>query len=282
MREKSNCSPKHKTVKAHPLTKLPRLLWRMVCVGLKIETEFRTNFLLDVIHFIVSNALLIVFWQAIAGETRALGSWTAGELLVFNFVLGLQSRLSIPFIGLFRFLPERVRNGELDKYLCRPVNPIFALGFESMHVIAFLREILINLAALAGCILYFRLRVTVWQSALATILLALSTLIWVFVNGTVALLSFWTGKVQTIGFFINLGQRFRNYPIDLFPNTVKLLLTWFVPVALMATYPTMIFLGKPVNLARTFSVAVLLGVCWGLVFGFTAQRALARYEAFGG
>ena len=97
----------------HPVAKLPCLLWRLARVGFKIETEFRTDFWMTLLNFVIWNALFVAFWQAIVGRTQSLGSWTIGELLMLNFVFNLQGALNIPFLG-FQWLPEKVRQGALD------------------------------------------------------------------------------------------------------------------------------------------------------------------------
>lgn len=263
------------------LVKLPRLLWRLVRVGFALETEFRTDFWMSVLNFLAWNALFVTFWQAIVGRTGSLGTWTAGELLVLNFVLSVQGALNIPFLGLQR-LPERVREGTLDKYLCRPVNPILVACFESMYVVAFLRSLAVALAGVGACLWIFQLRVTVWRALLAALLSLLTTLIWVCLRGTVSMLSFWIGKVGTIRFFVNVGRRFERYPIDVFPRAVQVTLTWFVPAALTGTYPAMVLLNKPLDLGATFGVALILLGVWGGILAFVSGRALRRYEAYGG
>jgi ABC-2 type transport system permease protein len=250
-------------------------------VGFKIETEFRTDLFLTVIHFVLYQALYVTFWQAIVSRTGVLGTWTTGELIALNFVVGLFWSLGVPFAG-FRWLPEKVRQGELDKYLCRPVSPILTLCFESIRVTSFLRGLFVALVALVGCVWYYNLSVTLLRTLLAAVLLLLGTLAWAFIDGTVALLSFWMGKVQVIGRFVNFGRWFERYPISVFPTSVQRLLTWCIPVSLIATYPTMVFLGKPVDVGRTFAVSGLMCLLWGTVFWFTSRKALARYEAFGG
>jgi ABC-2 type transport system permease protein len=264
-----------------PIAKWPRLLWRLVCVGFKIETEFRTDLILSIIHFVLYQALYVTFWQAIVGRTGVLGTWTQGELVTLSLVVGLHYTLAVPFLG-FRRLPERVRHGELDKYLCRPVSPILLLCFESIHVTFLVRGLIADVVALAGCVWYFSLPVTLWWTVLALLLLLSGVLVWTFINGTVALLSFWMGKVQVIGRFVNFGRWFERYPTGVFPGSVQQVLTWVLPVSLIATYPTRVFLGKAVDVGRAFAVSGGMCLLWGAAFTLVSRRALARYEAFGG
>lgn len=277
MKARSAYRARHK----HPLVKLPRLLWRLACVGLKMETEFRTDFWMAALNFVAWNALFVAFWQSITGRTQSLGSWTIGELLVLTFVANFQGALNIPFLG-FQRLPERVREGALDKYLCRPVNPILVTCFERMYVVSFVRHLAISLAAIGACVLYFDLRITAWRALLAALLSVLTTLVWVCIRGTASLLSFWMGQVRTIEFFVGVGRRFERYPIDIFPQAVRMTLTWFVPAAFTATYPAMVLLGKPLDVGQVFAIALVLLAAWGSVLAFVSHRALARYEAFGG
>ena len=129
---------------------------------------------------------------------------------------------------------------------------------------------------------YFDLRVTAWRALLAALLLLITTLVWACIRGTASLLSFWTGRVRAVNFFVNVGRRFERYPIDIFAHRLRTALTWFVPAAFTATFPTMVLLGKPLDLGRVFAIALVLLGAWGGIWTFVSQKALARYEAFGG
>jgi ABC-2 type transport system permease protein len=264
-----------------PATKAISILWRFCRVGFKIETEFRTDFIISVIHFLTYNALYIVFWQALVGQVDSLGAWTMGELVVLSFVVALQGVLTIPFLGL-QGLPARVREGALDKYLCRPIDPILAVSFESIHVTAFLRSLAVGLVALGASLAYYDFDITLGGAILSALLLILGTLTWAFFNGTVALLSFWLGKVQVLTRVIQMGVRFRVYPVTIFPTLARRALTWVIPVALVATYPTMVLLGKASNVLAILGVTLALTLVWGAIFVLLSRKALHRYESFGG
>lgn len=77
---------KAESVRKPVALRLPRLLWRLVRVGFRQETEFRVDFWLTIIQFLVYNALFVTFWRAITSGTMALGPWTTGELIVFSFM----------------------------------------------------------------------------------------------------------------------------------------------------------------------------------------------------
>ena len=266
---------KAESVRKPVALRLPRLLWRLVRVGFRQETEFRVDFWLTIIQFLVYNALFVTFWRAITSGTMALGPWTTGELIVFSFMGSLQATLGIPFLG-FRSLPETVREGGLDKYLCRPVHPVLLLCFESIHVVFFLRGLLVDLLALTVCILYFHLQVTILGILLAGVFTFIGTLVWACVNGTVALLSFWMGKVETINFLVQSGRQWQTYPINIFAEPLRALLTWVLPVSLIATYPTQALLDKLGDPVAGLATALLLLLGWGVLFAFISKKAVAE------
>ena len=59
----------------------------------------------------------------------ALAGWSIEELLLYTSVISFGEGLGGFFFG-FRDMPERILNGEVDKYLVRPVNVMIALLFD--------------------------------------------------------------------------------------------------------------------------------------------------------
>jgi ABC-type uncharacterized transport system permease subunit len=63
---------------------------------------------------------------------------------------------------------------------------------------------------------------------------------------------------------------------------VQRLLTWVLPVGLVSTYPVLVFLGRAPLLGWPLAAAAGLAAFWIPVFSFLWQKALVRYESFGG
>lgn len=62
-----------------------------------------------------------------------IGSWGKGEMILYIGTFSLLNAISmtIYFFGV-NAIPYKVRSGELDLYLSKPVSPLFRLTFENI------------------------------------------------------------------------------------------------------------------------------------------------------
>lgn len=76
----------------------------------------------------------ILVFQAIFSNVDKIGSWGQGEMIIFigTFSMIDALNMTIYFFGLLT-IPDKVRNGELDLYLTKPVNPLLRITFEKVN-----------------------------------------------------------------------------------------------------------------------------------------------------
>lgn len=157
----------------HKTRKYLVILWRIFIIGWREASEFRTDFFISTIQFFLSISLFVIFWEAIvSSNVGKLGEWNIGELVILTFFIALSSNFQILFLGLNE-LPDKVRQGYLDKYLCRPINSLFMTCFELVPVVEFTRSFLLNVISVGAVTWYFHIRVTFIQAILAFFLLIL-------------------------------------------------------------------------------------------------------------
>ncbi|HEX6085962.1 MAG TPA: ABC-2 family transporter protein [Thermoanaerobaculia bacterium] len=262
--------------------KYARLLYRFVAISFRNMSEFRLDFFTSIVHSLIYQAIFIVFWKSVLTFTaHDLGGWTFPDLVVLSAFTLVSNSVMLWFAGLLR-LPQKVIKGELDKYLCKPVSPLFALVAEEVNAIPSAQRMISALLILGGACAYFGFRPAPANVLLSLGLMILGCFLMLLVQGCVAMLSFWWGDVSYLSSLVNLTGEFERYPITLFPLGVRGFLTWIVPIAAISTFPVLVFLGKAESVARYFGIAALLAIVWMTLFRLSWRKALARYEAFGG
>ncbi|MDE5748727.1 MAG: ABC transporter permease [Acetatifactor sp.] len=111
-----------------------RVLRELVRLRMQQLMVFRLDFLAP---FFVDGSLfavqLLVF-GAIYGNVERIGTWDRGAMLVYigSFSLLNAVSMSLCFFGVIG-IPEKIRSGELDLYLTKPVSPLFHLSFEKIN-----------------------------------------------------------------------------------------------------------------------------------------------------
>ena len=86
--------------------------------------------------FFVDGSLFMIqllAFNAIYSNVDTIGSWGKGEMILYigTFSLINALNMTIYFFGI-NSIPYKVRSGELDLYLSKPVSPLFRLTFEKI------------------------------------------------------------------------------------------------------------------------------------------------------
>lgn len=259
-----------------------RLLFRFVAVSFRNVSAFRLDFFTSIAHSLIYQAIFIVFWKSILTFTaQNLGGWRFADLVVLSTFTLVANSVMLWFAGLLR-LSQKVVKGELDKYLSKPVSPLFALIAEDVNALVSTQQLVSALLILGGACLYFGLRPAPGNVALSLLLMVLGCVVLLLIQGCIAMLTFWWGDVSRLNSLFMMTGEFERYPLTLFPLGIRGFLTWIVPIGAISTYPVLVFLGKAESVWRYFGIAALLAVAWMVVFQLSWRRALCRYEAFGG
>lgn len=96
-------------------------------------TVFRLDFFAP---FFVDGSLFLIqllAFSAVYANVDSIGGWGKGEMILYIGTFSLLNALNmtIYFFGVIG-IPYKVRSGELDLYLSKPVSPLFRLTFENI------------------------------------------------------------------------------------------------------------------------------------------------------
>jgi viologen exporter family transport system permease protein len=262
--------------------KYSRLLFRFATVSFRDMSEFRLDFFTSIVHSLIYQGIFFVFWKSVLSFTASsLSDWSFPDLFILSTFTLVSTAVMQWFVGLLQ-LPAKVLQGGLDKYLAKPVSPLFALLAEDMNGVASLQQMASALLILAVVSIYYHVRVTLVSVCASLGLMVLGCLVVLLVQGCLAMLTFWWGDVSRLQSLFGLTGEFERYPLTLFPLALRNFLIWIVPIGLISTYPVLVYLGRVEALSRYLAIAAGLAAFWGLVFFLGWRRAIARYESFGG
>lgn len=99
------------------------------------EIEFRLNFVMRILNDIIWYVAQIFTFEVLFMHTKMIGSWDVYQTRVFLGVLFIIDALYMIFLqeNLDRF-SEKVRKGELDLLLTKPINSQFMISFQRVSV----------------------------------------------------------------------------------------------------------------------------------------------------
>lgn len=131
------------------MAKYPRLFLAFVEASFKADLEYRMNFVSRIVTDIFWYLAQIVTFEALYRHTDRLGSWDHDQTRVFLGLLFVVDALYMIFFSenLDR-MTERVRKGEMDLLLAKPVNSQFMMSCQRT-VTALTGNLLIGIGWLA-------------------------------------------------------------------------------------------------------------------------------------
>ncbi|MET0693286.1 MAG: ABC-2 family transporter protein [Propionibacteriaceae bacterium] len=217
-------------------------------VGLAAALQYRADFVLTAVGAICYEAVSLAFVGVVIHAFGSIGGWTLTEVA---FVYGIRSMghaLHGVLSGQLWAIDHVVREGEFDRYLVRPINPLMQLMTRRFQITAvgdlvFGATILAITAAIAPIEWPFTsiafLIAAVIGSGLteSAIMLTIASLTFRLLASTPLL-----SVVDTV--FVTFGP----YPLSVLPKGVAYLLTFVIPLAFAAYLPAAILLHRTSDL----------------------------------
>lgn len=264
--------------------------WRLFSsffkVALRREMAYRGTFFAGIIgQWIGYGATFLGIYIMVSGF-ESLGGWSGPEvMLLYGLEIMSYSIAASFFYNFGRSVTRRIRSGEFDASLTKPIHPflheMFSAGYNVGYISHFTLSLVIIAAALAS------LSYTVTVENLLFLLLALmgATLIQAATIIASCTVSFFTvGNNSIVDFLLWDTKEFINYPITIFPRGIQFVLTFILPLAFMNFYPAAALLGKTIPEGYPAILPYLSPLVGALVFALSIilwNWGLKNYKSTG-
>lgn len=231
--------------------------------------------------FFVDSSLFILqllMFEAIYSSVDSIGGFRRGDMIIFigTFSLINAINMTIFFFGTYD-IPRKIREGELDYYITKPVNPLFRMTFENINPGSF------PLIIASGFIIFYGisvldLKISAVGMAVYMIWVLMMTLLWYDISII----------LRTVSFFTFSSAAMEQLEENLLPLNMKLpgvaykgifrFLFYFVfPYGIMATFPTQYLTGTLSWLGMVYGA--VLTCCFTLFMLWFWKTGLRNYRS---
>ncbi|QBD81944.1 hypothetical protein EPA93_40595 [Ktedonosporobacter rubrisoli] len=253
-----------------------RLVLAFIRISLQEDMAYRTNFFISVLSTLLNLGTGIAGIAVLFGQIKTLHGWNFPATLVLlgvYLLVGAVRRLVIgPSFDALAGLEGELWLGRFDFTLLRPVNTQFLISLRHWQLFSVV-DILLGLGTLiTGCILLGE-RVTLTNLLAFLVTLIVGLLILYALLLLLTGLLFWSPGFLFTWIFDALFQIAR-YPLDFYPDWVRTILTWIVPIGIITTVPAQALTGAlspPLFVGGLLLAGVLLAVA-SLVFWHGLRR----------
>lgn len=223
---------------------------------------YRADFLLCFIVMMITEFALPIFGLVIYKRGSSFPGWTLDEYLliqgIYMFSRGVTYTL---FIGMMFNVFYSVRHGSFDIMLIRPRSPLLLCMTETINVHDS-GKILGGIALIAYSIRNIpRPDFMQWLQFIILMIMSLVLMFSLIVVMT-SMVFRWVGvdkQYQIFNSFVDFGL----YPRSIFPNMISTIISYIVPVVVIAYIPASVLLGRPTE-------GILISIVMAFVFlGFS-------------
>jgi ABC-2 type transport system permease protein len=233
---------------------------------LKVLLEYRVNFLVGALSTVfMQGASVLAIW-VVMRQVPDLNGWTLSEIWLIYGLLTLSKSINHMFADNIWTLGESyVRTGLFDRFLVRPIDPLF-------HLLAdrFCHDGIGDL--IIGLILVFTAApgvAIVWTvpKILYLIVAVISGgVIFIALNLITGVSAFWVMDSVPVIRVIFETHEFAKFPLAIYPQAIGILLTWLIPYGFASFYPAAFLLERGISpvmaWAGPFVAAVLFFIAY--------------------
>jgi ABC-2 type transport system permease protein len=265
-------------------TAWPGQYWMLIMMWIRSSLAYPASFAV----MLVSGALITVIdFVAVVlmfSHIKSFGGFGLGEMAVLYGTASMTLGFADLITGSIERIGQRIRTGELDVWLIRPVPALLQAAADNFA----LRRI--GRPLQAGFVLVLGLRTL--------------DLDWTVAKGIVLVLSVVTGSVifgaifvlgaafqfvsidaaEVTNSFTYGGQQLTQYPLPVFGREIVRAVTFVVPLAFVNYYPVLFVLGKPAPLGLPSWIGLLapaVAVVMTALASLAWRGGLRRYRSTG-
>ena len=247
---------------------------------LKRMMEYKGDFIVGIIGFLLGQLTNMLFLFIVFSQIPSLMGWTLEQVIfIYGFSLIPKGLDHLFFDNLWSIGHFTVRKGDFDKYLTRPINPLFHVMVEKLQIDA-LGELLMGIALICITMPSVSIEWSVTKVLLILLVIPFATMIYVGIKTATAAIAFWTKRSGNVTFMFYMVNDFAKYPVTIYNNFVKIVITYMIPFAFTAFYPANYILTgeNPLfNIGFTVVISIVImtiGVCiW--------NKGIKAYESAG-
>jgi len=215
-----------------------RMLW-------KSALQYRSSLMMQIAAQIIMTAGELLAVVVILDRFKAVGQWTAPDILFFFGVMHASFALTELFGRGIAAFQGFVQQGKFDAVLIRP-RPLLMQVMCAQLDLRRAGSFAVGAAAVAAAAVRLNVNWTIAKAALVVLCILSGMLMCMglfMIEATVVFFS--VRSIEMVNVLTYGGRSTCEYPVDIYPKPLRMLFTYIAPFALCLHWPVSWILGKP-------------------------------------
>jgi ABC-2 type transport system permease protein len=214
--------------------------WR---INLLTMLEYRANFIMWFGFSIIYHATAVLALWVTLHQFPSLNGWNFKESAFMYGLWMLGHSLNNTIFASVRMVPEFVREGRFDRFLVRPLDPLFQTITVPQQI--FPDELILAIVYFCVVTVYSQVHVDAIFVLYVPFVALGGALIDAGIAVAIAAASFWFVKIDALTWvMMSLEQDFSRYPISIYSRGVRVVMAFIFPFAFMNYFPATYLLHK--------------------------------------
>ena len=248
--------------------------------SIKARLAYRLDALIGIFGFLLENAIQFFTLYLTVAAIPDLNGWTVEMMgFLYGFYLIPKAIDHIFSDQIWQLSNGGIARGILDKYLIKPINPLFQLVAEMIQLEGF-GELILGIVFLVvftpqvGLVLTF-------SNVSAMILVVFFSMIFFFsIKLIFGSISFWTKRSIEVMTTVYDISNFAKYPIQIFHKVIQFILTYIIPFSVVIFFPIDALLNGGNVWEQTLYVAIA-SIVMLMIALLIWSKGLKKYESAG-
>jgi ABC-2 type transport system permease protein len=261
-----------------------RIALALAAADLRGQMQYRANFVTQIVTGVVWQCMGFLFLWVVLSRFNTLAGWTIGSV-AFLYALRLCAHAlnSIFFLPL-EYFSWKVRQGDIDRYLVRPLPPLLQVISANISLVVF-GDTLSAVALFVSATALARIDWSPLTVVYAIMAIIGGALIETALKLIAASLAFRALNTDSLGELIDkFFATFGNYPTKVYGNVLQVAFTVLLPLAFVAYIPAAVVLNRTGELIVPPAIAYLaplVGLIWFVLAYLFFNHELRYYQSAG-
>ncbi|HHY82371.1 MAG TPA: ABC transporter permease [Clostridiales bacterium] len=235
-----------------------KIIWMLLKMKLARTMAFRFTFFGA---FFVDGSMFLIqilMFNAIYSQTGSIGGWDKQQMLLFigTFSLINAVNMAIYFFGVIT-IPWKIKSGDLDLYITKPVNTLFHISFENIDI-GSVPLIFASLGIIAYAVSGMNVQITFWRVSGYFLLVGMMLILYYDMEVIMRTIPFFVIQASSIERFEGEAVTLcMKIPGTLFKGAFKVLFYLVLPYGIMATVPAQFFAGTLTPAGFLYSMCIV-------------------------
>lgn len=228
------------------IKKYLKIYLKLLQFGVIMAVNYRVSFLIQVLVEVGYSVVFVAYYLVILNNVSTIAGWNQNEIL---FLRGLNIVVSEIIIGAFFVynlwqLPNKIKNGDVDIALTKPINSMFILSLGYPFVASFF-SIIPGIIIMIYSFLKLNIEFNPVFALISLVSLIFGIIISYSICVIIAAFSFkFVGTSSLPRLASNLTVEYKAIPHDAFSGVIRFLLMYVFPSAFIASIPASLLIRK--------------------------------------